>query len=104
MVVGDNPGSKYDKAMQLKVPVLNEDGFAVLLEQGPDAAAEVALPDRGVAGLKTTRSAHTRCIRVAGSHSGNRRRPLPVEAFCGLLLRCAPAVPGCVVGFRTRCR
>ncbi|GGN13268.1 NAD-dependent DNA ligase LigA [Streptomyces fuscichromogenes] len=44
VVVGENPGSKYDKAMQLKVPVLNEDGFAVLLEQGPDAAAEAALP------------------------------------------------------------
>ncbi|MEV7324689.1 NAD-dependent DNA ligase LigA [Streptomyces sp. NPDC093970] len=44
VVVGDNPGSKYDKAMQVKVPVLNEDGFVVLLEQGPDAAAEVALP------------------------------------------------------------
>ncbi|UUU25082.1 NAD-dependent DNA ligase LigA [Streptomyces sp. DSM 40750] len=44
VVVGENPGSKFDKAMQLKVPVLNEDGFAVLLEQGPDAAAEVALP------------------------------------------------------------
>jgi DNA ligase (NAD+) len=44
VVVGENPGSKYDKAMQLKVPVLNEDGFAVLLERGPEAAAEVALP------------------------------------------------------------
>ncbi|OQR63668.1 DNA ligase (NAD(+)) LigA [Streptomyces maremycinicus] len=44
VVVGDNPGSKYDKAMQLKVPVLNEDGFTVLLEQGPEAAAEVARP------------------------------------------------------------
>ncbi|MFC4472750.1 NAD-dependent DNA ligase LigA [Streptomyces xiangluensis] len=44
VVVGDNPGSKYDKAMQLKVPVLNEDGFVVLLEQGPEVAAEVALP------------------------------------------------------------
>ncbi|MGW5635020.1 NAD-dependent DNA ligase LigA [Streptomyces sp. NPDC003832] len=44
VVVGDNPGSKYDKAMQLKVPVLNEDGFVVLLEQGPEAAAEAALP------------------------------------------------------------
>ncbi|WP_432586598.1 NAD-dependent DNA ligase LigA [Streptomyces sp. HD1123-B1] len=43
VVVGDNPGSKYDKAMQLKVPVLNDDGFAVLLEQGADAAKEVAL-------------------------------------------------------------
>ncbi|MFI9625643.1 NAD-dependent DNA ligase LigA [Streptomyces sp. NPDC052042] len=44
VVVGDNPGSKYDKAVQLKVPVLDEDGFAVLLEQGPDAAREAAAP------------------------------------------------------------
>lgn len=44
VIVGDNPGSKYDKAMQLKVPVLDEDGFAVLLEQGPDAAREAAVP------------------------------------------------------------
>ncbi|MBF8170341.1 MULTISPECIES: NAD-dependent DNA ligase LigA [Streptomyces] len=43
VVVGDNPGSKYDKAMQLKVPVLNEDGFGVLLEQGAEAATGVAL-------------------------------------------------------------
>jgi DNA ligase (NAD+) len=38
VVVGDNPGSKFDKAVQLKVPVLDEDGFAVLLEQGAEAA------------------------------------------------------------------
>ncbi|MFD8691936.1 NAD-dependent DNA ligase LigA [Streptomyces sp. NPDC059651] len=44
VVVGDNPGSKYDKAMQLKVPVLDEDGFAVLLDQGPDAARDAAVP------------------------------------------------------------
>ncbi|WP_328319777.1 NAD-dependent DNA ligase LigA [Streptomyces sp. NBC_00388] len=44
VVVGDSPGSKYDKAMQLKVPVLDEGGFAVLLEQGPDAAREAAVP------------------------------------------------------------
>ncbi|MET7643325.1 NAD-dependent DNA ligase LigA [Streptomyces sp. NPDC005426] len=43
VVVGDNPGTKYDKAMQLKVPVLDEDGFAVLLEQGPEAAREAAV-------------------------------------------------------------
>ncbi|MEU3651439.1 NAD-dependent DNA ligase LigA [Streptomyces sp. NPDC032161] len=42
VVVGDNPGSKYDKAVQLKVPVLDEDGFTVLLEQGPEAAREAA--------------------------------------------------------------
>ncbi|MEU6018693.1 NAD-dependent DNA ligase LigA [Streptomyces sp. NPDC047515] len=44
VVVGDNPGSKYDKAMQLKVPVLDEGGFAVLLEEGPDAARAAAVP------------------------------------------------------------
>ncbi|TCO57099.1 DNA ligase (NAD+) [Actinocrispum wychmicini] len=42
VVVGDAPGSKYDKALQLKVPVLDEDGFRVLLAQGPEAATEVA--------------------------------------------------------------
>ena len=42
VVVGDNPGSKYDKAMTLGVPVLDEDGFAVLLERGPEEAATVA--------------------------------------------------------------
>ena len=44
VVVGDNPGSKYDKAMQLKVPVLDEQGFVILLEQGPDEAREAAVP------------------------------------------------------------
>jgi DNA ligase (NAD+) len=43
VVVGDAPGSKYDKAMQLKVPVLDEDGFAALLADGPEAAMEFAL-------------------------------------------------------------
>lgn len=43
VVVGDNPGSKYDKAVQLKVPILDEGGFAVLLEQGADAARESAV-------------------------------------------------------------
>jgi DNA ligase (NAD+) len=42
VVVGDSPGSKYDKAIQLKVPVLDEDGFRILLDQGPEAATEVA--------------------------------------------------------------
>jgi len=38
---GESPGSKYDKAAQLKVPILDEDGFKVLLADGPDAAREV---------------------------------------------------------------
>ncbi len=43
VVVGDAPGSKYDKAVALKVPVLDEDGFRVLLADGPDAARAVAV-------------------------------------------------------------
>ncbi len=42
VVVGDAPGSKFDKAVSLKVPVLDEEGFGVLLERGPEAAREVA--------------------------------------------------------------
>jgi DNA ligase (NAD+) len=43
VVVGGNPGSKYDKAVQLKVPVLSgAEAFEVLLNDGPEAAAEVA--------------------------------------------------------------
>jgi DNA ligase (NAD+) len=42
VVVGEAPGGKHDKAMELGVPVLDEEGFAVLLERGPEAAAELA--------------------------------------------------------------
>jgi DNA ligase (NAD+) len=38
VVVGESPGSKADKAEQLGVPVLDEDGFRVLLQAGPDEA------------------------------------------------------------------
>lgn len=37
VVAGDSPGSKYDKAIELGVPVLDEDGFRNLLENGPQA-------------------------------------------------------------------
>ena len=42
VVAGEAPGSKYDKAMEIGVPVLDEAGFRVLLDRGPEAAREVA--------------------------------------------------------------
>jgi DNA ligase (NAD+) len=37
VVAGDAPGSKFDKAVELGVPILDEDGFRRLLDNGPDA-------------------------------------------------------------------
>jgi DNA ligase (NAD+) len=47
VVVGDNAGSKADKAEQLGVPVLDEAGFVALLENGPPPAddEDTADPD-----------------------------------------------------------
>jgi DNA ligase (NAD+) len=44
VVVGDNPGSKAEKAVALGRPILDATGFAVLLGQGPDAARAAAVP------------------------------------------------------------
>ncbi len=40
VVAGDSPGSKYDKAVELGVPILDEDGFQKLLAEGPVAGAD----------------------------------------------------------------
>ena len=42
VIAGDNPGSKYDRALEIGVPVLDEDGFRTLLDSGPEAAAKAA--------------------------------------------------------------
>ena len=42
VVVGADPGSKYDKAVAVRAPILDDDGFRVLLEQGPEEARAVA--------------------------------------------------------------
>ncbi|MEV4565827.1 NAD-dependent DNA ligase LigA [Nonomuraea sp. NPDC049419] len=42
LIAGENAGSKYDKAVDLGVPILDGAGFEVLLKDGPEAAAEVA--------------------------------------------------------------
>jgi DNA ligase (NAD+) len=43
VVVGDNPGSKHDKAVKLGVPILDEAGFKKLLAEGPEAAIAEAV-------------------------------------------------------------
>lgn len=45
VVAGDAPGSKYDKALELGVPVLDEDGFRRLLESGPPSDDDQAARD-----------------------------------------------------------
>jgi len=49
VVAGDAPGSKYDKAVELRVPILDEDGFRALLADGPPAAgqSDAASPPAG---------------------------------------------------------
>jgi len=42
VVAGASPGSKYERALALGVPVLDETGLDVLLDQGPDAARDSA--------------------------------------------------------------
>jgi len=44
VVVGENPGSKAEKAVELGRPVLDAAGFAVLLQDGPEAALAAAVP------------------------------------------------------------
>ncbi|QIQ02528.1 NAD-dependent DNA ligase LigA [Streptomyces liangshanensis] len=66
VVAGENPGSKYDKAMQLKVPVLDEAGFGILLEQGPEAATEAAVTPEDPAGTPEATVAEEAPAKAAG--------------------------------------
>jgi DNA ligase (NAD+) len=48
VVVGESPGSKYDKAVALEVPILRgADALHTLLNDGPDAASEIAVVGGG---------------------------------------------------------
>ena len=48
VVVGDSPGSKYDKAVSLKVPVLDEDGFRRTARRRPGGGPREGPGRRGV--------------------------------------------------------
>jgi DNA ligase (NAD+) len=48
VVVGTDPGaSKYEKAVKLGVPLLDDAGLSALLERGPDAARALAVVPEG---------------------------------------------------------
>src|SRR5579863_7803523 len=47
VVAGENAGSKYDKAVELGVPILDEAAFRVLLDQGPQAVTPAAEEAKG---------------------------------------------------------
>ncbi|MGA9831854.1 MAG: NAD-dependent DNA ligase LigA [Trebonia sp.] len=48
VVAGENAGSKYDKAVELGVPILAEDAFRALLAHGPDAVPATTGADGAV--------------------------------------------------------
>jgi DNA ligase (NAD+) len=43
VAAGDSPGSKYDKAISLGIPIVDATGFAALIEHGPAAARTLAI-------------------------------------------------------------
>jgi DNA ligase (NAD+) len=45
VVAGENAGSKYDKAVELGIPILDEAGLQALLANGPDAIPTAPTPD-----------------------------------------------------------
>ncbi|MFI2475594.1 NAD-dependent DNA ligase LigA [Nocardia xishanensis] len=45
VVIGEAPGSKAAKAEELGVPILDEDGFRLLLDRGPEAVTPAAEED-----------------------------------------------------------
>jgi DNA ligase (NAD+) len=47
VVAGENAGSKYDKAVELGIRILDEPGLQTLLADGPDALPPAPEPEAG---------------------------------------------------------
>ena len=71
VVAGDSPGSKFDKAVELGVPVLDEDGFTRLLENGPDGVVRTIRRNRHFASKVRVNAAKT---SISAQRRDGRRR------------------------------
>ena len=80
VVVGDSPGTKADKAEQLGVPILDEEGFEKLLDKGPDAAREVARRRRRADGARRSSAEARR--RPGGGRTVSDGRRGPARGGC----------------------
>ncbi|WP_424535967.1 NAD-dependent DNA ligase LigA [Sphaerisporangium viridialbum] len=72
VVAGENAGSKYDKALKLGVPILDEAGFHTLLDQGPEAVtpAEEAPAEPGSGAAESGSGTDGAAGETAGSGGG----------------------------------
>ena len=90
VVVRDSPGTKYDKAVSLKVPILDEAGFTRLLDDADDSDATQALRvfnDHVAADVRV----EVVMLTVRDGVSLIRhRRAAPAVAACRGARRCCP--------------
>ena len=79
VVAGENAGSKYDKAVELGVPILDEAAFRVLLDQGPEAVRRQRNDVQGAGGRGRLSRPRTLALRVRPPVGGPqpRRRAIP---------------------------
>jgi DNA ligase (NAD+) len=68
VVAGENAGSKYDKAVELGIPILDESAFRTLLANGPDAVPATPSSPRPLPKLPlSTTSRRSRLSRIVTS-------------------------------------
>ena len=85
VVAGENPGSKYDKAVEVGVPVLDEPAFRRLLAEGPAAVRPEPAAEEEPSGRSPPRSRanHGRSRANHGSGRGVAPPRAPRRDHCG---------------------